>query len=96
MAKTPGFDGLSGEWEHDFFRPGVGLNVSLQNGSSFCLARRERPKVVTIEGRSWLTNGAIVDNVAGDGPADRGTFTFIQEVLRIPNSTKPPSALLAH
>ena len=87
VAKTPGYDGLSGEWERDFFSPGFGLNVSLANGSSFCLARRERPKVATIEGRTWLTNGAMVDGVAGDGPADRGTYTFIQEVLRIPNTT---------
>ncbi len=42
---------------------------------------------MTIEGRTWLTNGAMVDGVAGDGPADRGTYTFIQEVLRIPNTT---------
>ena len=91
VAKTPGYDGLDGEWERQFFRPGVGLNVSLANGSSFCLARRERPKLATIEGRMWLTNGAMVDGVAGDGPADRGTYTFIQEVLSIPNSTSSTS-----
>merc|ERR1711998_222758 len=37
VAKTPGYDGLDGEWEQDFFSPAFGLNVSLVNGSSFCL-----------------------------------------------------------
>jgi hypothetical protein len=84
VAKTEGYDGLSGEWAHCFFNPGFGLNVSLRNGSSVCLSRRERPKLVSIEGRMWLTNGAMLDGAAGDGPADRGTYTFIQEVLSIP------------
>ena len=74
---------LAGEWDRDFFSPGFGLNVSLKNGSSFCLSRRERPKLVTIEGRMWLTNGAMANGIDGDGPADLGTYTFIQEVLSI-------------
>ena len=87
MAKTPGFDGLRGEWQHNFFQPGFGLNVSLANGSSFCLSRRERPKLAEIEGKMWLTNGVMADGIAGDGPADRGTYTFLQEVVSIPNLT---------
>ena len=75
---------LAGDWDHVFFEPAFGLNVTLANGSSVCLSRRERPKVVTIEGRHWLTNGAMIDGVRGDGPGDRGTFTFIQEVLAGP------------
>ena len=87
VAKTPGFDGLRGEWQHNFFQPGFGLNVSLANGSSFCLSRRERPKLAEIEGKLWLTNGVMADGIAGDGPADRGTYTFLQEVVSIPNLT---------
>jgi hypothetical protein len=74
-------DDFDGRWHHDFFRPGFGLNVSLANGSSVCLSRRERPKIALIEGRVWLTNGAMLDGIPGDGPNDRGTYTFIQEVL---------------
>jgi hypothetical protein len=31
----------------------------------------------------WLTNGAMANGLSGDGPGDRGTYTFIQEVLSI-------------
>ena len=78
MSRTAALDGL---WDHDFFDPGFGLNVSLRGGGSFCLARRERPKLATIDGRMWLTNGAMASGLPGDGPGDLGTFTFIQEVL---------------
>ena len=43
-------DDLSGEWVRDFFAPAFGLNVSLRNGSSVCLSRRERPKLAVIDG----------------------------------------------
>ena len=72
---------LRGEWV--VIVVGFGLNVSLRNGSSFCLSRRERPKLVTADGRMWLTNGAMAGGLPGNGPADRGTYTFIQEVLSI-------------
>jgi hypothetical protein len=77
-------DDFDGRWHHDFFRPGFGLNASLANGSSVCFSRRERPKIALIEGRAWLTNGAMLDGIPGDGPNDRGTYTFIQEVLDMP------------
>jgi len=80
---------LSGEWDHDFFRPAFGLNITLKNGSSFCLTRRERPKLVNIEGRMWLTNGAQSEGLPGDGPGDRGVYTFIQEVLSISSRGQP-------
>eukprot|EP01043_Picozoa_sp_COSAG02_P018384 COSAG02_NODE_857_length_16462_cov_4.801381_22_plen_47_part_00 len=35
----------------------------------------------------WLTNGAMIDGEPGDGPGDQGTYTFLQEVLRLPNYT---------
>ena len=86
---------LSGEWDRDFFAPAFGLNVTLQNGSSFCLARRERPKLVTIEGRMWLTNGVMTDGIDGDGPGDLGTYTFIQEVLSIDGARSSDNGLAA-
>ena len=44
--------------------------------------------MIEIEGRMWLTNGAMIDGEPGDGPADQGTYTFLQEVLRLPNRTR--------
>ena len=38
----------------------------------------------------WLTNGAMIDGEPGDGPADQGTYTFLQEVLQLPNRTRNP------
>lgn len=43
--------------------------------------------MVEIEGRMWLTNGAMIDDEPGDGPGDQGTYTFLQEVLSLPNRT---------
>ena len=41
----------------------------------------------------WLTNGAMVDGEPGDGLADRGTYTFLQEVLgHLPNHTTAVAA----
>ena len=41
-----------GEWEYDFWTPAAGLNVKLDNGTSYCLGSRERPKLFTFANRS--------------------------------------------
>ncbi len=49
MSKTTDF---FGQWEYDFWTPAAGLNVHLDNGTSYCLESRERPKLFTFENRS--------------------------------------------
>ncbi len=69
---------LWGNWTYDFWAPAFGLNVKLSNGSDYCLTSRERPKLLTVGNRSFLTNSACPMVM---GPGDSRCFTFLQEVL---------------
>ena len=77
---------LWGAWDYDFWRPAVGLRVALANesstGKTYCLGKRERPKIFVWGNRTFLLNVVAPDDRgARMGPGDTGTFTFIQEVL---------------
>jgi hypothetical protein len=80
---------LWGRWRYDFYRPAVGLYVRLSNQSAmYCLGKRERPKIFQWRNRTYLLNVVAPDDLGAHmGRGDRGTFTFIQEVLSMGNVT---------
>ena len=75
QSQTADFWGI---WDYDFWAPAYGLYAQLSNGTNYCLESRERPKLVVVGNRSFLTNSACPTQM---GPGDSGCFTFLQEVL---------------
>ena len=79
-----------GEWTYDFWAPAYGLNTRLDNGTSYCLDSRERPKLFMHGNRSFLTNSACPGH--GVWPGGTGCFTWLQEFRRPPVVSKTDDA----